>query len=100
LFLLLTTALIWQDCRLFIICTSSAKLVLNDLSLSTLFAKILHVNPVMTGDEVYKVLLDVKVFSVDEMQQLETKLCGKQFVTLCFYVLCFPTSDMKLALRI
>ena len=68
-----------QKCRLLIICTASSKAVIHDLELGPAFSTVLHVAPLMRGDDVLAVIQSLDgAFADGEIRQLGQKLMGKR----------------------
>jgi vesicle-fusing ATPase len=75
--------LCFQKCRLLILCTASNRAVIDDLELAPAFSTVLHVSPLMRGEDVFAVIQSLdNAFADGEVRTLGAKLAGKRYVCL------------------
>ena len=73
----------FQKCRLLILCTASNRAVIDDLELAPAFSTVLHVSPLMRGEDVFAVIQSLDgAFADGEVRTLGAKLAGKRYACL------------------
>ncbi|KRX70984.1 Vesicle-fusing ATPase 1, partial [Trichinella sp. T6] len=65
--------------KLLILATSSQRAVMEELDMLPAFGNVLHVSPVSTGDEVYRVCLQSGSFDNNELTMMQKMLTGKRY---------------------
>ncbi|KRX67908.1 Vesicle-fusing ATPase 1, partial [Trichinella sp. T9] len=65
--------------KLLILATSSQRAVMEELDILPAFGNVLHVSPVSTGDEVYRVCLQSGSFDNNELTMMQKMLTGKRY---------------------
>ncbi|XP_003374176.1 putative ATPase, AAA family, partial [Trichinella spiralis] len=68
-----------QNRKLLILATSSQRAVMEELDMLPAFGNVLHVSPVSTGDEVYRVCLQSGSFDNNELTMMQKMLTGKRY---------------------
>ncbi|KRZ74430.1 Vesicle-fusing ATPase 1, partial [Trichinella papuae] len=65
--------------KLLILATSSQRAVMEELDMLSAFGNVLHVSPVSTGDEVYRVCLQSGSFDKNELTMMQKMLTDKRY---------------------